>query len=208
MDTLRSLAIFVQGLCWCALAQATPAPTDVVVQFSATPNTDLHPGDVISFTLSVTNLGPEPVAPFAVASSEIYDELDLFDGGTTNCDDHLVLAVLDYEDHFTYELVWFPLGAGDLNARLQAGETLTCDFTRPYTQWAPPEFPLTFTSDLEDLDDSNNSATVVLRGPTAFALTAVPATSPLALTLLALLLAVAAGLGLSSCRRGRRQRGR
>lgn len=193
MRITRVLAILVLDWCLCALAHGTTVPTDVAVQFSARPSTDLHPGDVISFDLSVTNLGPEPVAAFAVGSSEIYDELDLFDGGTTECDDHLVLVVLDYEDYFTYALVWFPLGAGDPNAQLQVGETLSCYFTLPYTQWAPPEFSLTFESNLEDLDASNNTATVVLRGSTAFALTSVPATSPVALMLLGLLLAGSAG---------------
>ena len=77
---------------------------------------------------------------------------------------------------------------------LQPGETLYCHFTLPYTQWAPAEFALTFhpPSDFSDLDNSNNAATVVLHRaavPAASA-TPVPTLSPLALSLLAALLAM------------------
>lgn len=194
MSASRALAILISTLAFCGSAHATTVPTDLALQFTATPNADLHPGDVISFTLSLTNHGPEAVDSFGVYSSPILYELDL-NRITTDCDNRLVLAVADLENGFYYVLNWYALGTEDPPTPLQPGDTLTCLFSIPYTQWAPPEFALTFRppSDFHDLDDSNNVATVVLRGSTAFALTAVPATSPLALILLALLLVGSAG---------------
>lgn len=206
MRLLRVLAVLALGSCLCGLAHGVTVPTDVALQFTASPNANLHPGDVISFTLSVTNHGPEAVSAFGVYSSPILYELDLGQI-TADCDNHLIVAVADLEDGFYYDLGWYAVGTEEPPIPLLPGDTLTCLFTIPYTQWAPPEFALTFQppSDFHDLDDSNNSATVVLRGSTAFALTAVPATSPVALVLLTLLLAGSAGF-LQSWRRGYRPR--
>ena len=98
---------------------------------------------------------------------------------------------MDYEDHFSYELVWYPLGLENLADQLQVGETRVCNFTAPYTQWAPVAFVVTFASNLVDLDQSNNSVSLVLRRAVlAASATPVPTLSPLALGLLAALLAV------------------
>lgn len=206
MNALRALFVFVLSLGLCGLLEATTLPTDLALQFSAAPNTNLHPGDMISFTLSVTNLGPEVVNGFGVYSSPIFDELDLFEGGTTNCDNRLVIAVADLENSFYYVLNWYAVG-GAAGPPLQPGETLSCHFTLPYTQWAPAEFPLTFhpPSDFSDLDNSNNSATVVLHraaAPVASA-TQVPTLSAWSLSLLALLIAASAWIECGLRRRAR-----
>jgi hypothetical protein len=164
-------------------------PTDVSVSLSAEPTVDLHTGDIVSFTVSVTNNGPEPAHPLALGSSPIYDELDVF-GGTADCDYRLVLGVVDGTDFFYYFLTWFPVLLED--DPLPVGATVYCYFTLPYTRWAPNEFPVTFSiSDrvFTDLDPSNNSATVTLhRARPGAAPTPVPTLSPLALMALAGLL--------------------
>ena len=164
-------------------------PTDVSVSLSAEPTVDLHAGDIISFTVSVTNNGPEPAHPLALGSSPIYDELDVF-GGTADCDYRLVLGVADGTDFFYYFLTWFPVFLED--DPLPVGATYYCYFTLPYTQWAPNEFPVTFSiSDrvFTDLDPSNNSATVTLhRARQGVVPTPVPTLSSHALMALAGLL--------------------
>lgn len=170
-------------------------PSDLAVSLTAEPNVNLRPGDLVSFTISITNNGPESVDRFALTSSPIYDELDVLEGGSSDCD-HLYLAVVDLTDTFYYEYIWYPAWPGE--TPLQVGETRYCYLTLPYTQWAPPEFPVTFSpgTAFGDLDPSNNSATVILRGAGA-AVTSVPTLSRIALAALVALMAL---LGTARCR--------
>ncbi len=164
-------------------------PTDVSVSLSAEPTANLHPGDIVSFTFSVTNNGPEPAHPLSLGSSPIYDELDVF-GATADCNYRLVLGVADGTDFFYYLLTWFPVFLED--DPLPVGATVYCYFTLPYTQRAPSEFPVTFDIPdrvFTDLDPSNNSATVTLhRAGQGLVAPPVPTLSPFALTALAGLL--------------------
>ena len=164
-------------------------PSDIAVSLTAEPSGDLQPGDIVSFTISITNNGPEPVDRFALQSSPIVDELDVLSGGTIDCDDHLFVTVADFGSGFYYTYIWQLAFPGE--PPLQVGETRHCYFSDPYTEWAPSEFPVTFSpgTAFSDLDPSNDATTVVLRGATqGVATTPVPALSPMALaTLIALM---------------------
>ena len=190
MHTLRTLLIgLIVGTSTSLEAGPILIPSDLAVSLSAEPNADLHSGDIVSFTISITNNGPEPVDRFALGSSPIYDELDVL-SGTADCDYHLLLAVVDLDDGFYYTYTWAVLLPGD--PPMQVGETRYCYFSLPYTPWAPPEFPLTFSSDpFIDLDPSNNSATVTLRRAVqGAATTPVPTLSHMALATLIALMAL------------------
>jgi len=178
------------GLCWAwsmgLRAGTIPLPSDVSVALTADPETDLESGQRIAFTISVTNHGPEPVAPVSLGSSPIYDELDVF-SATVDCGNDLGLAVVDLNDGFYYVYAWFPTQ----ESPLAVGETRNCYLELEFTEWAPDTFSLTFSmSDyLVDLDPSNNSATVTLRRANRGIATPIPTLSPLALAMLAGLLA-------------------
>jgi hypothetical protein len=203
MHALRTLLIgLIIGTSTSLEAGPILIPSDLAVSFSAEPNAELHPGDVVAFTISITNNGPEPVDRFALGSSPIYDELDVL-SATINCNSRLILAVTDLEDGFYYTYTWAVLLPGD--PPMQVGETRYCYFSLPYTPWAPPEFPLTFSSaPFIDLDPSNNSATVtLLRAMQSTATTAVPTLSS---TTLAMLIALMGLLGLWPLLAGQRRR--
>jgi hypothetical protein len=155
------------------------------VGLTAEPDSNLESGQRISFTISVTNHGPEPVAPVSLGSSPIYDELDVF-SATVDCGDDLGLAVVDLNDGFYYVYAWFPTQ----ESPLAVGETRNCYLNLEFTEWAPDTFSLTFSMSnyLIDLDASNNSATVTLHRAIQGNATPVPTLSPLALVMLAGLL--------------------
>jgi hypothetical protein len=179
---------------WAAEAGPITIPSDVSVSLSAEPIANLQAGDVVSFTISVTNNGPEPVHPLSLGSSPILDELDVF-GSTADCDYRLVLGVADGRFDYYYFYTWFPILLKD--DPLPVGATFFCYFTVPYTQWAPNEFPVTFNipeTVFIDLDPSNNSATVTLHRAGQGAVTPVPTLSPASLSILVALLALFAGV--------------
>lgn len=177
-------------------------PSDLAVSLTAEPSGDLEPGDIVSFTISITNNGPEPVDRFALQSSPIVDEIDVL-SGSIDCDDHLFVTVADFGSGFYYTYIWQLAFPGE--PPLQVGETRHCRFSDPYTEWAPPEFPVTFSpgTAFSDLDPSNDIATVVLRGATrGVATTPVPTLSSVGLaTLIALMALVGAWPILSGGRR-------
>lgn len=196
MHVLRlSLAVGLAAASSTAVAGPIVIPSDLSVSLTAEPSADLRAGDVVSFTISTTNNGPEPVDRFALESSSIVDELDVL-GATVDCDDHLFLTVVDLENGFYYTYIWQLVLPGE--PPLQVGETRNCHFAIPYTASAPAEFSVTFSpgSAFTDLDPSNNSATVILRRQESVA-RAVPASSIASLALLAVLLmsTALAGLG-------------
>lgn len=126
MHALRTLLIgLIIGTSTSLEAGPILIPSDLAVSFSAEPNAELHPGDVVAFTISITNNGPEPVDRFALGSSPIYDELDVL-SATINCNSRLILAVTDLEDGFYYTYTWAVLLPGD--PPLQVGETRYCYF--------------------------------------------------------------------------------
>ncbi|MEO5625615.1 MAG: hypothetical protein ABIQ70_06390 [Dokdonella sp.] len=171
------------------LAAGIPVPSDISVAFTAEPNVNLQSGQRVNFTLSVTNHGPDPVNRLALGSSPIYDELDVSSYSSSGCDGALLLGVVDLENSFYYLYAYQVVGP---DSPMAVGETRTCRFSLDFTQWAPPVFSLTFDMrTFDDLDPSNNAATVVLRRAVV-APTTVPSSSPAGLGLLVLVLLVTA----------------
>ncbi len=173
-----------------------PLPSDVSVSLTAEPNTGLETGDTITFGVSVTNLGPEPIDAFVVSSSFFHDEFDVYSLTVKECEGGPFSAVVvDYiGGGWDYYLHWYP--ALPPSPMLDVGETLRCRFSLSLTDTAPAVYPFSFDlgGSFVDLDPSNNAATVTLRrAAPAGAATPVPMLSPLALSILATLLAGMAG---------------
>jgi hypothetical protein len=151
----------------------------------------LESGDTITFAIAVTNLGPEPIDAFVVSSSFFHDELDVFSLTVEECEGGPFSAVVvDYiGGGWDYYLHWYP--ALPPSPVLDVGETLTCRFGMALTETAPATYPFSFDlgGSFVDLNPANDTATVLLRrAASAAATTPIPALSPFALSLLAVLL--------------------
>jgi hypothetical protein len=169
-------------------------PSDVSVSLVAEPTVGLEPGDTVTFTISVTNNGPEVVDQLALSSSFFVDEFDAAAGNVGACEGPLGVAVSDFIGGYEYFIIWYPVFPKDpALLTLDVGETRTCQFSMPLTSAAPNVYPFSFSlaESLSDLDPSNNSATVNLRRASQGTATStpVPMLSPLALAALAGLLA-------------------
>ena len=172
-------------------------PSDLSVHLSAQPAVNIEPGEPIVFTLTITNHGPEPVNHVGFISSDFYDQIDLNFGGA-DCKG-IVLSVADGETfHFNYS--WYPTL---FDGPLAVGESRTCHITLALTHQAPPIWSLGFSlrTFFEDINPSNNAATVILRRGEA-APTTVPSHSPLTLLLLVMGLLATAWWMLSQRVRG------
>jgi len=125
MPTMRALVALTAWLLVIGCASAGPInlPSDIAVGLTANRSEDLVPGQLITFTITVTNNGPEPVHPLSLIGSPIYDELDVF-GGTADCENRLALAVADGDDFFYYIYSWFPIFLED--DPLPVGATRSC----------------------------------------------------------------------------------
>ena len=99
MHALRTALGLALCLADSASAGTISLPADVSLSFTAEPHSNLHSGERIAFTLSVTNNGPEPAAPVALLSSPILDELDL-STATVDCGDTLGVSAVDLNDGF------------------------------------------------------------------------------------------------------------
>lgn len=171
-----------------AVAGPIAIPSDVSISLTANPRNNLTPGQVVAFTITATNNGPEPVTALPLISSDFVDEFDL-QAGSSECPG-IALLVTDGET-FHYNFVWYPNDEG----AIALGETRVCRINLPITSRAPNVLPFSFgmPSFVTDLHASNNTATVYLRR--AFVATrSVPALSPIMLLLLATSLAGVAGL--------------
>ena len=152
-------------------------PSDVSVSLVAEPTAGLEPGDTVTFTISVTNHGPEVVDRLTLSSSFFVDELDVFAGSIVACEGPLLVAVADFIGGYEYWIDWDPVSATDpALLTLDVGETRTCVFNMPLTSAAPDLYPFSFglAGFLSDLDPSNNSVTVWLRRAPA----GIPAPAP------------------------------
>ena len=176
----------------CAVARAGEVivPGDVAVRLTAAPSSGLYPGETISFTLSVTNLGPAPVPQLSVWSSAIHDEFTLADG-TSDCG--LITSVVDGPSDFWFYRTWYVTSKvpGD-PPPLAVGETRICHFTESLTASAPAVTAYSFgmLDKYVDPNPVNNTATVELRR--AVPATSVPTLSSRMLLLLAGMLGCAA----------------
>lgn len=171
--------------CVSAAAGDDVLPSDISVTLTAEPHVNLLSGQRIQFTIAATNHGPEPVNGLPIRSSPIYDELDVFTA-SADCNNNIVLSVVDLEDSFYFTFSWF---AARPESPLGVGETRSCVLNLDFTPWAPAVFPVTFALlAFDDLDPSNNSATVTLERAVAGAPAAVPTMSVASLLLLAAVL--------------------
>jgi hypothetical protein len=173
-------------------------PSDVSVSLEAEPTAGLEPGDTVTFTISVTNHGPEVVDRLTLSSSFFVDELDAFAGSIVACEGPLLVSVSDFIGGYEYWIDWDPVSPTDPGLlTLDVGETRTCQFNMPLTNAAPEVYSFSFrlADFLSDLDPSNDDATVVLhRAPSGTRAAAVPTLSPSALAILAALLALLASV--------------
>jgi uncharacterized repeat protein (TIGR01451 family) len=199
---LISSACMLSG--WTALSSAGVVllPTDISVAATAQETTGLHPGDRITFDLSVTNLGPEPANGLLIRTSPIVDELDVFSASAKDCAGDVVLGIADLGNSYYYTFGWHP---GPLGSDIEVGQTLSCKLSIDYASAAPSVFPVTFqfSSYLTDQNPSNNAAVVVLHRAVASA-TPVPVFSLGGMILLSLSLMLLGAARSSTSYSGRR----
>lgn len=172
-----------------AVAGTVPVPADGSVGLTAEPTVGLMLGQPITFTMSATNHGPQPIESLGMLSSRFTDELD-FSGASSDCQG-LVLMVGDGKDFVDYAYYW----SATFGVPIAVGETRTCHLTLTVGAGAPATWTFGFEipSIFVDLDPTNNSAFVTLRRGVVQP-TVVPTLSPLLLSLLAGLLALAGGV--------------
>lgn len=177
-------------------AQQIILPSDVGVTLSATPTSDLAPGEPIDMTLTVTNYGPAPITNLELTSSDFVDELQFVSEDLQEC--YLALVVVDtITGSFYYYTEWLVTGLPGQPPFI-AGETLICHFQIALTAQASPVLPFSFglPNFIGDSNPSNDRAAVSLQrvGAPAGGAAPVPALSPAMLLLLAGLLATAVGI--------------
>jgi hypothetical protein len=171
---------------WLALTASvvfaqTPVPSDISVRFSASPDTDLITGQLIDFSLSATNLGPEPVQQTVLFSSDIYlHELEFV--SVVSCT-NLAGVIGNGPGLPFFSLHWYLT----LDRPLGVGETRTCTFRFNLGSAAPVRYEFRFATsgNYPDINPDNDSASVFLRRRVE----AIPLLSPFNRVLLALLLA-------------------
>jgi hypothetical protein len=150
--------------------------SDVAITFSASPNHNLQPGDLIEFTIAATNHGPEMVTLLPLFSSNFYDQFRL---SNAHADCLMGFLVADDGTPFSYIYDWVISS----DAPLEVGETRTCHLRLELTDRAPAFYAFSFSllDGYVDLTPDNNGQTVLLQR----AATPVPALSPWLLVLLA-----------------------
>jgi hypothetical protein len=171
-----------------ALAGFVNVPADISVHLSAEPSTGLVAGQPITFTISATNHGPNPVDNLLLVSSTFVNEFDL-SGGVSDCP-WLGLVVADGKSFYYF----YNLRPTYPNP-MSVGETRTCRIILPVSSQAPASWMFAFgvASFYLDINPANNSASVTLRRALgATTPIPVPALSPIALILLVGLLAMIA----------------
>ncbi|UXI66155.1 hypothetical protein [Tahibacter amnicola] len=167
------------------MSQTEPLPSNVAVAFSASPTTGLNSGDQIRFEVLATNLGPQTLNGLAITSSDFTNE---FEFGATSVDcAGVVLQVSDGLPGPHYNIVWYAALLPD--RPLAVGQTTRCAFTLTLSRNAPIRLPFSFSLpdyyvEPDPNDTANNSGTVVFEQ----VIPSLPATSPVALTVLLVLL--------------------
>lgn len=189
---MRAAVILAIGVIALSNVQATPLdyiiPSDIAVSLSADKTTDLHPGEVITFTLAATNVGNQPAFPVVLASSHFVDEFNF-----VSADCVLVTVVADGKDFYEYWFTWYAAALPGAPPILP-GDSRICRFQFALTTHAPAVYPFTFglPSFFTDPNPDNDNATVVLRRGD-LAAHELPVDSPIVLLLLALGMMVIGG---------------
>ena len=189
LSLLLTATTVVAGPVWAG--NNVELPSDVSVSLVAEPTVGVEPGDSVTFTISVTNNGPEVVDRLSLSSSFFVDEFDGAAGSVVACEGPLGVAVSDFIGGYEYFIIWDPVFPKDpALLTLDVGETRTCQFSMPLTSAAPNVYPFSFSlaGFLSDLDASNNSATITVHRAAGSDVTPIPTLSPFALSVLAALL--------------------
>jgi hypothetical protein len=172
-----------------ALAGTVPLPSDVSVTLTATPTSNLAPGDSIVFTMTVTNNGPSSLSAFSIVGPQISTQ---FYYPTTSWNDcNLITITGDSTNGPFWIPEWNPTGPIGEDP-MAVGEIRVCHFTLTVAPTFPPGYPFTIRLGTlwTDPNSSNNSATVLLQR----AIDPIPALSSTMLLILAGLLAVIASI--------------
>ncbi len=172
----------------------TQIPSDISVTFTATPSTNLVPGQTVAFTVTATNLGPAPVSDLVLLSSLFVDQFDL-SHGSVNCPG-FVGSVLDAQTGFFYYFNWYVAGrVGDV-AELAVNQTIKCEFTLALSTSAPTSFQFSFgiPNFYTDINSINDTGIVTLQRASALPAAPIPLLSTSTLVLLTGLVAVTAAV--------------
>jgi hypothetical protein len=188
MLLIRSLLFLILMTAAAEVAQAQIVlPSDVGVTLTASPTTNLQPGQPIDMTLTVTNYGPAAVPILVLSSSIFVDEMYVASTNPDEC--YLLLDVIDLSNGTAeYELDWTVAGLGGVLPPMPAGLTLTCHFQIALTRSAPSTYNFSFglpPTYETDPNPSNDRATVTLQRTPAARPTSLPALSTMMLCLLA-----------------------
>jgi hypothetical protein len=192
MSAAGSLLASVFALATSVVQAQTVLTSDVGVTLTATPTTNLVPGQPIDLTMTVTNYGPNPIPVVEVSSSLWVTEITPISFDQSEC--FLVVSVLDGATP-AYFMSWVIAGLPG-EPVFAVGETLTCHFSFSLTASAPASMPFSFglPSFITDLNPSNDTGTVTLRRAPAPPPTPVPALSTTMIWLLTALLGVSTGI--------------
>jgi hypothetical protein len=162
-------------------------PSDVGVTLTASPTTNLQPGQPIDMTLTVTNYGPADVPILFVGSSMYVDEMYFVSVNEDECS-HMYATYADLANGTEgIFITWYLAGLGGTLPPFPPG-TATCHFQIALTQSAPPIYQFSFglSPSLEtDPNPANNVATVTLQRAPAPPPTPLPMLSTWMLLLLA-----------------------
>jgi hypothetical protein len=161
-------------------------PTDISTTLTASPSNNLRPGQLIDFTMTVTNQGPAPFHGFVIRGPNIFNEFNPF---VASNDCGLITAVVDLQTTSYYYFSWYFLAPPD-GSDLAVGETRTCHFIEALTLHAPTVTPFSIglPGYFVDPNPTNDRSTVYL----VRALDPIPTLSPWVLLSLAGLLAAIA----------------
>ena len=184
----RFILAWILGLGASACFADLSLPSDIAVTLSADKTTNLKAGDRITFTMTATNDGPQPLTYFSINGPHIFTE---FNRPGLNWNDCPMLTDTGDTDFGPFwVLVWFPSGLCSENP-VAPSEVRTCHFTLIVGDGLPANY--TFTVGLgtyfSDTDSTNNTASVSLQR----AIAQIPALSTFSLILLSFLLLGLAG---------------
>ena len=195
-----AVRVLLVGLLACASTNvaAGTLPSDVAVGLTAEPDSNLRPGDEITFAVSATNIGPEPIQYFMLASSLVHDEMLPYTS-SPDCDGDSYAVGTDEEGHPITEYRWTPA----VDVPMAIGETRYCRFQLVLSDTAPASFAFSFgmASTYPDQNPNNDTATVRLTRA-AYASVPVPTMSR---PLLVFLCAMLTCIGITNVRAGSRR---
>jgi len=133
---------------------------DVAVTLSATPNTDLVPGQVVDVTATVSNNGPGDADVLSMRTSDILPLLQ-FVYGSSDCSVHTLTYVNDQDVPFAGILQWDEFNVDP--PFFGPGRTIQCHFKVIVLPTAPNRFAVTLgVPFINDIDATNDTSILVM----------------------------------------------